>query len=152
MKVVIPSALRERVLEEIHEGHTGIVKMKSMARIHLWWPKINLDIESTASKCTACQENSRDPARAPIHPWEQPRQLWTRIHVDFAGPFEGSMWFIIVDAHTYEMARSHCHEDNYSKQYYHGTEIVIRKVWHSNSNSVRQRTSIHFRGVQSILC
>ncbi len=34
LKVVIPSALRERVLEEIHEGHTGIVKMKSIARIH----------------------------------------------------------------------------------------------------------------------
>ena len=100
LKVVIPSALRKRVLEEIHDGHTGIVKMKSMARIHVWWPKIDLDIESTVSKCTACQENSRDPARAPIHPWEQPRQPWTRIHVDFAGPFEGSMWFIVVDAHT----------------------------------------------------
>ena len=100
LKVVIPSSLRERVLEEIHEGHTGIVKMKSMARIHVWWPKIDVDIERTVGKCTACQENSRDPVRAPLHPWEQPKQPWMRIHVDFAGPFEGSMWFIVVDAHT----------------------------------------------------
>ena len=72
LKVVIPSALKERVLEEIHEGHTGIVKMKSIARIHVWWPKIDVDIERTVSKCTACQETSRDPVRAPLHPWEQP--------------------------------------------------------------------------------
>ena len=88
------------MLEEIHEGHTGIVKMKSIARIHVWWPKTDVDIEGTASKCTACQENSRDPVRAPLHPWEQPGQPWKRLHVDFAGPFEGSMWLIVVDAHT----------------------------------------------------
>ena len=88
------------MLEEIHEGHTGIVKMKSIARIHVWWPKIDADIESTVSGCIACQENSRDPVRAPIHPWEPPRQPWRRIHVDFAGPFEGHMWLIVVDAHT----------------------------------------------------
>ena len=39
LKVVIPLSLRERVLEEIHEQHTGIVKMKSIARMHVWWPK-----------------------------------------------------------------------------------------------------------------
>ena len=99
LKVVIPSALKERVLEEIHEGHTGIVKMKSIARIHVWWPKIDVDSERTVSKCTACQETSRDPVRAPLHSWEQPGQPWKRIDVDFAGPFEGSMW-LIVDAHT----------------------------------------------------
>ena len=87
-------------MEEIHEGHTGIVKMKSIATIHVWLPKIDVDIERTVSKCTACQETSRDPVRAPLHPWEQPGQPWKRIHVNFAGPFEGSMWLIIVDAHT----------------------------------------------------
>ena len=74
--------------------------MKSIATIHVWLPKIDVDIERTVSKCIACQETSRDPVRAPLHPWEQPGQPWKRIHVNFAGPFEGSMWLIIVDAHT----------------------------------------------------
>ena len=86
----------KRMLEEIHEGHTGIhvVKMKSVARMHVWWPKVDADIEHTVSKCTA---NSKDLAKAPLHPWEQPGPPWKRLHVDFAGLFEG---LIVVDAHT----------------------------------------------------
>ena len=38
--------------------------------------------------------------RAPLHPWEQPGQPWKIIYVDFADPFEASMWLIVVDAHT----------------------------------------------------
>lgn len=37
---------------------------------------------------------------APIHSWEFPDKPWQRIHVDFAGPFLGSMFLIIVDAHS----------------------------------------------------
>ena len=40
-KVIIPTVLREQVLAEIHEGHTGIVCMKAVARMHVWWPNID---------------------------------------------------------------------------------------------------------------
>ena len=88
------------MLEEIHIGHTGIVKMKSVARMHVWWPQIDRDIEESVSRCAQCQENSKDPAKAPIHHWEEPGEPWKRIYVDFAGLFEGSMWLILVDAYT----------------------------------------------------
>ena len=35
-RVVIPKALRKHVLGELHEGHLGIVKMKEIARGHMW--------------------------------------------------------------------------------------------------------------------
>ena len=35
--------------------------------------------------------------KAPLHPWEMPQQPWKQLHLDFAGPFEGQMWLIIVD-------------------------------------------------------
>ena len=44
-RVIIPSRGRERVLELLHESHPGIVKMKSIARIVCWWPKLDSDIE-----------------------------------------------------------------------------------------------------------
>ena len=35
MKVIVPNKLPERVLEELHYGYMGIVKMKSLARSHV---------------------------------------------------------------------------------------------------------------------
>ena len=53
-RVVVPLTLQQQVLKEIHEGHMGIVGMKSLARIHVWWPKINEHIEAHADQCVPC--------------------------------------------------------------------------------------------------
>ena len=37
---------------------------------------------------------------APLHPWAWPEKTWQRVHLDFAGPFQGSMFLIAVDAHS----------------------------------------------------
>ena len=36
----------------------------------------------------------------PLHPWEWPHKPWLRIHADYAGPFQGRMLLILVDAHS----------------------------------------------------
>ena len=36
----------ERMLYELHTGHAGIVRMKSHARLHVWWPKLDRDSHS----------------------------------------------------------------------------------------------------------
>ena len=36
----------------------------------------------------------------PLQPWAWPAKPWQRIHVDFAGPFLGKMFFLVVDAHS----------------------------------------------------
>ena len=33
-----------------------------------------------------------------VHPWECPSTPWTRVHVDYARPFLGKYYFILVDA------------------------------------------------------
>lgn len=40
------------------------------------------------------------PNLTPLHPWPWPAAPWQRIHIDFAGPFEGRMFFVVVDAHS----------------------------------------------------
>ena len=35
-----------------------------------------------------------------MHPWIWPSQPWKRIHVDFAGPFLGRMYLIVIDVHS----------------------------------------------------
>ena len=99
-RVVIPIKLRNQVLTELHEGHLGIVKMKSLARSYIWWPKIDKDVEHLAKSCPGCQRQQNEAGKAPVHSWEWPTTPWQRIHVDFAGPFLGRMFLIIVDAHS----------------------------------------------------
>ena len=38
------------------------------------------------------------PSVVPLRPWEWPNRPWSRLHVDYAGPFMGRMLLAIVDA------------------------------------------------------
>ena len=100
MRVVIPSKWRYKVLDELHKGHPGVVRMKTLARSHICWPNLDSAIERRAKACTACQCNKHLPPKAPLHYWPWPPAPWDRIHIDFAGPFMGNMFFIVVDAHS----------------------------------------------------
>ncbi|XP_057202332.1 uncharacterized protein K02A2.6 [Triplophysa rosa] len=98
LRVVVPPKLRTRVLEELHTGHLGVVKMKSLARSFVWWPGIDQQIEQLAMCCSGCQHVQKMPKTAPLHSWEWPASPWQRIHVDFAGPFKGHTFLVVVDA------------------------------------------------------
>ena len=71
LKVVIPPCYRERLVKELHQEHTGIVRMKSVARSYFWYPKLDADIEK---------------------PWE-------RVHVDFC-ELDRKNFLILVDAYS----------------------------------------------------
>ena len=100
IQVIVPPLLREKILEELHISHPGMSRMKSLARCHAWWPKMDEAIERLCRACKACQEVKSAPATAPLHPWAWPTRPWQRVHIDFAGPFMGSMFFLLVDSHS----------------------------------------------------
>ncbi|XP_015272338.1 PREDICTED: uncharacterized protein K02A2.6-like [Gekko japonicus] len=99
-RVVVPPKLRNQVLEALHECHPGIVRMKGLARGYFWWPKIDSDIESWVQRCHECQLSRPDPPQAPVQQWEKSHQPWLRVHINFAGPFQGQIFLIIVDAYS----------------------------------------------------
>ena len=73
---------------------------EALARSYLWRPGLDTEIERHVKDCNSCQIYSRQPPVAPLHPWESwAGRTWHRIHIDYAGPFEGRMLLIIVDAH-----------------------------------------------------
>ena len=100
LRVIIPPKLQKQVLEELHEGHLEVVKMKNLARSYIWWPGFNKDIEQLAKRCPGCQSTQHLPKKAPLHPWEWPSKPWERIHIDYAGPVDGMMFLVVVDAHS----------------------------------------------------
>ena len=74
--------------------------MRSLARSYVWWPHIDKDIDSVVKACYECQQSRHAPPVAPLHPWEWPQCPWARIHIDYAGPVEGKILLVVVDAHS----------------------------------------------------
>ena len=96
-RVIVPSVGHPIILNQLHECHPGVNRMKSLARCYVWWLKIDSDIESTVQSCKNCQLNRSAPPRAPLHPWEYP---WACLHIDHAGPYLGHYYLIVVDARS----------------------------------------------------
>ena len=72
IRMVIPQVYQQKVLKELHGGHLGVVKMKALARSHMWWPHIDKEIEGVTQCCGGCQMMKGDPKLTPLHPWEFP--------------------------------------------------------------------------------
>ena len=74
-RLLIPSTLRRKVLEQIHDGHLGIEKCMLKARDSVFLPGISNDIRETVEKCGICQASSRaakpvgNVSDVPSHAW-----------------------------------------------------------------------------------
>ena len=77
-----------------------MAKMKALARMYVWWPGMNSDIEKSVRRCGECQQVQLSPPPAPLNPWKWPSRPWARLHLDFAGPFQGKTILVVVDAHS----------------------------------------------------
>ena len=97
-RTIIPHCLRQQVLAELHQGHLGSAKMKRVARRYVWWPGMDAELEALARDCAACMEKRGAPPRAELHPWEPTDSNWFRVHIDFAGPFQGSYFLVVYDS------------------------------------------------------
>lgn len=57
-RIVIPEGLRQRTLQNAHEGHQGMVRIKHMIRGNVWWPGVDSNIEEMIKACLPCQSVS----------------------------------------------------------------------------------------------
>ena len=99
-RVVVPEQGRKSILQQLHEGHPGMSRMKSLARMYVWWPGMDREIEDLVKTCHQCQACQPAPPSAPLHPWKWPTRPWSRIHLDYAGPIDGKMFLVLIDAHS----------------------------------------------------
>lgn len=88
-RIVVPAALRRRLLELAHEGHPGISRMKSKCREAIWWPGIDADVERFVRDCQPCIVSGKSlrPSAGPLLPVPRPDVAWRKISLDIAGEF-----------------------------------------------------------------
>ena len=74
-RLLIPSTLQRKVMEQIYDGHLGIEKCMLKARESVFWPGISNDICETVEKCGICQVSSKaakpvgNVSDVPPHAW-----------------------------------------------------------------------------------
>ena len=71
--LVIPSAERERVL---HQFHQGITKSQLLAHGSFFWPSIKKAIEEVVCQCETCTQFQSQNAAAPLTPTSTPSHPW----------------------------------------------------------------------------
>ena len=99
-RAVIPPKYRSNLLQQLHDCHPGVSRMKSYARSYFWWPGMDKEIEELGLSCPECCENRDAPPQAPLQSWTWPTRPWTRLHIDHAGPVNGRTYLVLVDAHS----------------------------------------------------
>lgn len=97
-RVIVPSILRTKVLNHLHLAHPGIVRMKALARSFVYWPNIDKDVSDWVQKCSRCASTARAPVKSELYSWPKASEVWSRVHIDYAGPFQGHNYLVIVDS------------------------------------------------------
>ena len=95
-RIVLPAAMREKVLQLAHEGHQGIVKTKRLLRQKVWYPNIDQDAEKLISGCIPCQATGPTSKPEPLQMSDLPARPWTQLCADFYGPLPTGEYILVV--------------------------------------------------------
>ncbi|KRZ27238.1 Uncharacterized protein T4C_3993 [Trichinella pseudospiralis] len=75
-------AQKQVVMDMLHQAHSGIMRIKALARSYEWWPRIDNYVEQMVQRYKPCEESRNAPERAPVHIWTIGKKLTNHVVVD----------------------------------------------------------------------
>ena len=121
-RLLIPSTLQRKVMEQIHDGHLGIEKCMLKARESVFWPGISNDICEAVEKCGICQVSSK--AAKPVgNASDVPPHVWHSLGTDLF--YWNKVDYLVVG-------------DYFSKY------LIIRKLPNSSTHAVIKELGLIF--------
>ena len=98
-RLLIPTSLRATMLSRLHDAHQGIARSQARARLTLYWPGIDRDIESYVRGCRHCQNHLPSNHKEPMMTKPTPDRPFQQVAADFAS-YGGKQFLILVDCKT----------------------------------------------------
>ena len=96
-RLVVPSALQERIVDIAHEGHLGIVKTKALLRGKVWFPCMYKMVETKVKACLPCQIVTPVYTREPLQMSVLPDNPFNEVSIDFAYVDRENLLLLIDD-------------------------------------------------------
>ena len=98
-RLLIPTSLRATLLSRLHDAHQGIARSQARARLTIYWPGIDQDIEAFVQGCRHCQDRLPSNVKEPMMSKQIPDRPSQEVAADFAS-YSGKQFLIIVDWKT----------------------------------------------------
>ncbi|XP_028394422.1 uncharacterized protein K02A2.6-like [Dendronephthya gigantea] len=98
-QVIIPSSMRQEMLNKIHKAHQGADSSIRRARETLFWPGMSAAIRQTCSSCGLCAQYKSERPTEPMKSQEIPTLPWERVRVDLF-QLDGKTYLVTVDHYS----------------------------------------------------
>ena len=98
-RLLIPTIMRSQILSDLHDSHQGSVCTKQRARLTVYWPGIDNDIDNIILSCQLCQDHLPAHPKEPLIQKPKPLRPFQEIAVDYC-TYGGQQFLIIVDCFT----------------------------------------------------
>ena len=95
-KILVPAAMRSKMLGKIHYSHIGADSYLRKARDVLFWPGMAKAIHAYISKCAICNEFRPQQQKEPLIPHDTPKLPWADVAVDLLY-FDSDNYVVAVD-------------------------------------------------------
>lgn len=132
-RIIIPVTLRSKILSLLHESHMGIEKTKMKARLTVYWPNINADIENIVNKCSICEKYRNCNVKEPLEPHSVPELPFEKVGIDILES-QGKPYLVLVDY--------------YSKW----LELIQLKSMQANECISKLKTIFSTHGIPKVVC
>ncbi len=97
--LLIPAKMRREILHQLHNSHQGSVRTKQRARLVVYWPGIDNDIDNIILSCKQCQDHLPANHSEPIVTKPRPDRPFQEIGADFCA-YGGQEFLILVDCYS----------------------------------------------------
>lgn len=95
-RAVIPTTLRNEIMEKIHASHLGIENCLRRARECVYWPGMHEQLKTYIGKCQVCRELDTRQQKEPLQSHDFPLRPWAKVGTDIFS-FNDKDYLVTVD-------------------------------------------------------
>ncbi|XP_032218641.2 uncharacterized protein K02A2.6-like [Nematostella vectensis] len=81
-RLVIPTSMKDDMLEKLHSSHIGIQGCLRRARESIYWPCMNKAVEDYIARCDTCNTYQAEQGKEPMICHEIPSRPWEKVGID----------------------------------------------------------------------